>query len=155
MVYWVSLTSVWTIKFLENLILRTQLYTSITLFFFICCISLSIAMKIPLRPIPALNQDDIYKIMVCGIYTLLHTYLQCTSIGLLLLRLWCLSIFLWNSRSAVACLGSLWSGQAVKWNWCINCVWSSSPVTWMTVSTYIALKPTVLGTCWMINWRQQ
>ena len=32
-------------------------------------------MKIPLRPIPALNQDNIYKIMECGIYIAIYCYI--------------------------------------------------------------------------------
>jgi len=49
-----SLTSVCTIYFLQNLILRIQLYTSVTLSRFIRCISLSMAINVPVRPTPAL-----------------------------------------------------------------------------------------------------
>ena len=49
------LTTVWTIWFLQNLSLHTQLKASTKLSLLILCISVSIAMNVPVRPTPALH----------------------------------------------------------------------------------------------------
>ena len=54
-----GLTSVCTINFLQNLIFRIQLYTSVTLSRFMRCISLSMAINVPVRPTPALTDTQL------------------------------------------------------------------------------------------------
>ena len=113
------LTGVWTIFILCRLIILMVPAMSTSLSFSICSRTVSIAIRVPVRPTPALwGQNDTM--------TPLHTYtfpppppsthLQCARIGPLLPSCWDLT-FLWKARREVAYSGTPWSGQPVKWNW--------------------------------------
>ena len=114
-----GLTGVWTIFILCRLIFLMVPAMSTSPSFSICSSTVSIAIRVPVRPTPALwGQNDTM--------TPLHTYtfpppppsthLQCTRIGPLLPSCWDLT-FLWKARREVAYSGTPWSGQPVKWNW--------------------------------------
>ena len=112
------LTGVWTIFILCRLIFLMVPAMSTSPSFSICSSTVSIAIRVPVRPTPALwGQND--TMTPLHTYTLPpppSTHLQCARIGPLLPSCWDLT-FLWKARREVAYSGTPWSGQPVKWNW--------------------------------------